>query len=501
MPDLAAPWHALLDAQAKQRPDVDALIAVDALDNVERWTFADVVEASRRMAAHLRDAVDVELGDRVGIVLSQKPETVLLHLACSRLGALATPVSPLFGPKGLAARFASAKPRAVMTDGQRAGTLGEVLPDIPVRDVTDAAFDAAWRDADPLPDAAEADIEGEDAAWLLFTSATEARPKGVVLPHRVVAGRLGPMQEAHGDLGPDDVFYSPADWSWIGGLHDACLAPLCLGATVVAHERHEGFDARRAADLIDDHGVTRAFLAPSALRAFARHGPPDRTLEVAHSAGEPLAAALAAWARGRIAEHVTNVYGLTEAAFLLGTRPGDDAPPGATGRPYTGQDVRLDEGEIVVGPDTPTLMLGYWEGPDAEPRPPLEDGVFRTGDLASIEQGWWRFEARRDDVITTSGYRVGPAEVEACLMDHPAVAEAAVVGVPDEERGEVVKAYVVPDAHVDPTPELEHDLAEFVKRRLAAHVYPRRFAFVSELPRTVTGKLRRAALRDASGSG
>lgn len=521
VPDLDVPAHRLaVDRHAEARPEAPALLAVDALGNVVRRTHAEVAEASRRIAAHLRDGEGVGRGDRVALVLPQRVEALLVHLACSRLGAIACPVSPLFGTTGLADRLADARPAVVVTGRDDLGKVEEAvaaLPDAPeappppVRDVDDPGVEAAWFGADPLPEADEVDVGGDDPGWLVYTSGTTSRPRGVVLPHRVLAGRMPGFETVHPGFGPGRLFYTPADWAWIGGLLDACLAPLAAGGAVLAHARRTGFDAAAAAELMADRGVTHAFLAPTALKALAREGdrlPDDLALASVHSAGEPLPRPLAEWARSTLCDEVGNVYGLTEAAFLIGTTTRDDGVPiDATGRPFPHAVVDLRDDEVVVGAATPTLMLGYWRGPDRAPKLPLDDddGWFRTGDLAERrgdggEPGdgagdaiYWVRE-RKDDLINTAGHLVGPAEVEACLLDHPGVAEAAVVGAPDPDRGQVVVAYVVADAHVDPGPELEADVQEFVRRRLAAHAYPREVRFVEALPRGPTGKVRRREL-------
>lgn len=506
--DLRAPLHrACVDAHAARRPDATALLEVDATGAQKRWSFDEVERASRRMAGHLRDAEGVRRGDRVCVVLPQRAASALVHVACSRLGAISTPLSPLFGPDGLAQRMGDARPRLVLTHRPREGVVREALAlaklDAPVRLLDDPAFDAAWRRAAALARHEETAVGGDDPAFLVYTSGTTGGAKGALLPHRVVPGRMSGFLLAHEPFEPvSSLFYSPADWSWIGGLHDSLLAPWHAGAAVLAHERTGAFDAAQTYRLMAGHGVTDAFLPPTALKALARSGvapPADLRLRAVHSAGEPLPVPIAAWARKALCPTVTEVYGLTEAAFLIGTAGRSyHTPEGSMGRPFPGHLVELRGEEIVVRPGDPTLMLGYWRGEGQAPHLPLdEDGILHTGDLAEADaEGFLRYLGRKDDLIKTGGHRIGPAEVEAALLRHAAVAECAVVGVPDEERGQAIVAFVkVAPAHAA-SAGLAADLQAFVRGRLAAHAYPRRVTFVDELPMTVSGKIRRRLLRE-----
>ena len=511
--DLSRPFHrACVDAHAARRPDALALVAVDAAGDATRWTFTEVEEASRRLAHHLRHAEGLARGERVSVVLPQRSEAALVHLAASRLGLVAVPLSPLFGPDGLAQRMRDAGPRLVVTHRLREGVVREALalaglPPDAVRLVDGPRFDAAWRSAPPLPAREEAPVGGEDPAWLVYTSGTTGGAKGAVLPHRVVPGRMPGFLLAHEPFDAEaSLFHSPADWSWIGGLHDSLLAPWHAGCAVLAHERTGHFDAARSYRLMAEHGVTDAFLPPTALKSLARSGaepPPGLALRAVHSAGEPLPPPVAAWARQALCPTVTEVYGLTEAAFLVGTAGRSYATPeGSMGRPFPGHLVEVRDEEIVVRHGDPTMMLGYWRGEGHPPHLPLDaDGCLHTGDLAACApDGFLRYLGRKDDLIKTSGHRVGPAEVEATLLRHPAVAECAVVGVPDAERGALVKAFVKPAPGHEPSPALAAEVQAFVKARLAAHAYPRVVEFVDELPMTVSGKIRRRALREAPSS-
>ena len=466
------------------------------------YTFGELTEMSRRMATYLRHQEGVAPGDRVAIVLPQRLESALAHLACSRIGAVAVPLSPLFGADGLATRLGDADPKLVLTLEAHLPVLREALQQprardgTPVHAVDDAFFEVSWTAAREMDRADEARAGGDRPLWLVYTSGTTGSAKGALLPQRVIEGRMSGFRLGH--EGGGDRFHSPADWSWIGGLMDSLFAPWHDAMAVVAHERHGHLDPAELCRLLQEHAVTDAFLPPTAMKLLARSGVAPPSLRTVHSAGEPLAVPTLRWARERLADRVTEVYGLTEAAYLVGTASSAyETPEGSMGRPFPGKEVVLDgeDGEICVRPGTPTMMLGYWRGPDAPPHLPLDaKGLLRTGDLAQEKDGFLHFLGRKDDLIKTSGYRIGPAEVEATLLHHPAVAECAVVGVPDPERGQRVKAYVVlaGGARADGA-----ELARFVRERLGAHAYPREVELVETLPMTVSGKLRRRALRDA----
>ncbi|HVM45018.1 MAG TPA: AMP-binding protein [Candidatus Thermoplasmatota archaeon] len=467
------------------------------LDAHHRYTFGELREMSARLATHLRHAESVAPGERVVLVLPQRLETALLHVACSRIGAISVPLSPLFGPDGLATRMGDARPALAVTLAAHAGVVREALRlaalDAPLRLADDALFEARWTSARPMERAEEARASEDAPLTLVYTSGTTARPKGALLPHRVVPGRMPGFRLAHEPLERDAVFYSPADWSWIGGLHDSLFAPWHEGVAVAAHERHGALDAQECYRFMEERGVTDAFFPPTALKLLARAGasPPLR-LRTLHSAGEPLAPPVAAWARAQLADAVAEVYGLTECAFLVGSATrAYETPEGSMGRAFPTHRVEVVDEELCVREGDPTMMLGYWRGPDAPPELPLDaQGLLHTGDLAREHDGFLWFLGRKDDLIKTSGYRVGPAEVEATLLAHAAVAECAVVGVPDEARGQRVKAFVKRAA-----PVTAEELMAFVKARLAAHAYPREIEFVDALPMTASGKLKRRELR------
>ena len=369
-----------------------------------------------------------------------------------------------------------------------------------------------------------ADTGPDDPALLIYTSGTTGQPKGALHGHRVVLGHMPgvvraldgfPRGAAAGETGASgesgDVFWTPADWAWAGGLLDVLLPSLYSGVPVVASNRRPSPEA--VEHILRRHGATCSFLPPTILKMMrASDVDYSRTgLRAAFSGGEALGEAVAEWAREALGVRVNEIYGQTECNLIVGTCHAEfSTPPGSMGRPTPGFDlVLLDEtgepvaagevGEICVRLPSPNAFLRYWNAPEKTAEK-TADGVLHTGDLARVDdEGNFWFSGRNDDLISSAGYRVGPGEIEDQILRHPSVEMVAVIGVPDELRGEAIVAYVVPAEGVDRTGEHAADLAAeiqaFVKERLAFYQYPREVVFLDELPTTNTGKIRRAQLR------
>jgi acetyl-CoA synthetase len=374
---------------------------------------------------------------------------------------------------------------------------------------TAAGFDLPTIDVDrDLPTALErgsarfrATETGPDTpAVLIYTSGTTGPPKGALHAHRLLLGHL-PGVELHHNLFPQpgDRLWTPADWAWIGGLFDALLPALHHGVPVVAF-RTEKFDPERAFHLIDQLEVRNLFLPPTALRMMRQVNSRPLRVRSVGSGGETLGHELIDWGKKQLGVTINEFYGQTEANLVVGNCS-TLAPvrPGWMGKAVPGHDVTVIDGEIAVRANgDPVAFLGYWQNEPATAEK-VVDGWIRTGDLGEMDDdGSFRFIGRADDVISSGGYRIGPGEIEDCLGRHPAVAMAAVVGVPDEVRGEIVKAYIVPAQGVDASSDLERELQAFVRSQLAAYEYPRCIEFLHDLPMTTTGKIRRGELRQRS---
>lgn len=506
---LDAPLHEL--CCDRQPVDAEALRFAWATGRPQGFSFGTFQTASRRLAEHLAER-GVGLGMAVAVVLPQCPLAPAVHLALSRLGAIGVPLSPMFGPDGLAPRLAASGAVLAVAHHARAAAVREAAPSLPLASTESGAL-GSLTDIPPAAGAAPAwaaealaaPRAGDRPMALLFTSGTTAQPKAALLPHRVVPGRMPGVLAAHPGFPQEgDRFWSPADWAWIGGLYDALFAPWAAGVPVFAHERHGGFDPALADRLLRANDVRNAFLPPTALRLWMRSGAPAPPLRTLHTAGEPLPEPVRAWAAQVFGTPPREVYGLTECAYLVVNA---EAEPGVTGAAAPGHELAVvredgspckegEEGELAVREGSPTMMLGYAAG--GRVRLPLDRGWLRTGDVAvQDESGRLTVLGRLDDVVKVSGYRVAPREVEQELMRHPAVEECAVVGVPDELRGHALRAFVRPATGARPGEALAEELRAFVRDRLAAHEVPRDVRFVAALPTTASGKVRRRELRRA----
>jgi acetyl-CoA synthetase len=476
------------DAWVARDPDRVALIELG--DTRRDWRYRDLGALSRRVQAGLMRR-GVGPGDRVGVLLSQSALCAAAHLAIWRMGAISVPLFVLFGADALATRIAGAGVRVVVTDrpgADRVSGLGaEALTEDALTDAT--ATGPALTTGPDTP------------ACLIFTSGTTGAPKGALHGHRMLTGHLPGVELSHDFLGqPGDTLWTPADWAWIGGLFDVAMPGLALGVPVVA-ARLPRFDVDACARVIADTGACNIFFPPTALRMLRANGARIPGLRSVASGGEPLGPEMLAWGRDALGVAINEFYGQTECN-MVATSCGALFParPGCIGRPVPGFDVAVidasgtpteDEGDIAIRRGAASMMLEYRDNPLATAEKYRGDWLL-TGDRGVFEDGYLRFLGREDDVITSAGYRIGPAEIEDCLMTHPDVATVGVVGKPDALRTQIVKAYVVLKPGADTAPDT---LRDWVKTRLAAHAYPREVALVDSLPMTVTGKVIRRALR------
>jgi acetyl-CoA synthetase len=503
---------------ADRHPATDlALIFIDARGRREDHTFGALASASNRLAHGLASAAGVTLGDRVGIVLPQCVETGIAHLALYKAGAIALPLSGLFGADALRYRLSDSAARAIITDAGHLEAVAEIAAE------TDA--EVVCIDGSPSPHhdfwdlvAKGADVTpavtttGDTPALLIYTSGTTGPAKGALHAHRVLHGHLPGFDLAHEFFGrPNDRFWTPADWAWIGGLMDGLMPAWFHGKPVVAAARAK-FDPEWALRLMAEHDVRNVFLPPTALKLMRQSDASEAgvRLRTIMSGGEPLGEEILAWTRDRLGVTINEIYGQTEANLVVGNCAAAwEVRPGSMGRPFPGHDVIVladdgtpcpdgELGQLAIQAPDPVMFLGYWEKPVETQAKFTADGRWLlTGDLGRADgEGYLWYAARDDDVINSGGYRIGPAEIEACLMRHPSVAMAAAIGIPDELRGEIVKAFVVAAPGVEPSPGLEREIRDTVKYRLAAYLYPREIEFVEALPLTTTGKIRRLELRE-----
>ncbi|HEY5322616.1 MAG TPA: AMP-binding protein [Caldimonas sp.] len=492
------------------------------------YSYAELDRAADRLAAALR-ALGVGRGDRVAIVMPQRFETAVAHIALYRLGAVAMPLSMLFGPDALEYRINDSGARLALVDETGIDNVLEarrLCPQLATLVAVGAAEGRGDADWQALLDAAgeapkPVDTAADDACVLIYTSGTTGPPKGALLPHRVLIGNLpGFVCSQNWFPQNDAVFWSPADWAWTGGLMDALLPTLYFGREIVAYQGR--FAPESAFALLETHRVTHSFLFPTALKAMMKAVPDPRSrfdlrLRAIMSAGEAVGDTVFAWCRDRLGVVPNEMFGQTEINYIVGNCAARwPARAGSMGRPYPGHRVAVIDddgrecprgtpGDVALhrrdrhGDPDPVFFLGYWKRDDAtvakftgDP----DDSWCRTGDTAVMDEaGYLWYQGRSDDVFKAAGYRIGPSEIENCLVKHPAVANAAVVPKPDAERGALVKAYVVLAPGHLASRALEQELQAHVRGKLAPYEYPKEIEFIDALPMTTTGKVQRRLLR------
>jgi len=488
------------------------------------YTFWDLEQQANRLANALA-ALGVGRGDSVALILPQRPETVVAHLATYKLGAVAVPLSFLFGPDALEFRLADSAAKVAFVDPQSLPNLAPLRARLPalahVIGVAGAGesfvtpyerlLERAARRFTPVA------TKPTDPALIIYTSGTTGPPKGALMPHSCLIGNLPGFVYSHdGYPQPGDVFWSPADWAWTGGLMDALLPTLYFGQPIVGFRGR--FDPERALDLIERYQVRNSFLFPTALKMIMKAFPEprarfDANLRSVMSAGESLGTTVFEWSRAALGVTVNEMFGQTEMNYIVGNSQAHwPALPGSMGRPYPGHRIAVigDDGQEVargepgdvavnrIAPDgtpDPVFFLGYHNNPEGT-RKKFSGQWCRTGDVATMDaEGYLWYQGRADDVFKVAGYRIGPSEIENCLVRHPAVANAAVVPAPDETRGNVVKAFVVLAPGHAASGQLVEALQAHVRGTLAPYEVPKFVEFVDALPMTTTGKVQRRLLR------
>ncbi|HEV3284050.1 MAG TPA: AMP-binding protein [Solirubrobacteraceae bacterium] len=481
----------------------DALAMVhERHDGAVREVHWGELQSLSNQAANLLAALGVTRGDRVAVVLPATPEAAAVFFATWKLGAILLSMSVLYGDEGIAHRLRDSEPKVLVTDAANAQRFHG--PHVPSVLVLDAAALAAESESCPT-----LETSADDPAQLYYTSGTTGLAKGIVHAHRYLLAH-NEFVHCH-DVRAGERFHGMGEWAWAAGICPL-LGPWRLGAVQLVYQRQGGFDPRRQLDFLSRHRASNVFATPTAIRSMmaiddARERYPQR-FRIVCSAGEPLNPEAIRWFRSQYGVTVLDYYGLTESYPLCGNFPWMEVREGSMGRPMPGWEVAiLDEeerplpsgerGEICLrARSNPHYPLGYWRLPEATIET-FGGEWFHTKDAARMDaDGYVWYEGRADDVIIAAGYRIGPFEVESVCLEHHAVAEAAAVAAPDERRGAVVKAFIVlSDGHV-PSEELGEEIKAFVRERLSAYAYPRLVEFVPDLPKTLTGKIRRIELRE-----
>ncbi|MFQ1701507.1 AMP-binding protein [Loktanella agnita] len=508
----------ICDRPAQARPDSPAIIDVGPHGQAVHYSFADLRDMANRLANGLTGTL--QPGDRVAVLLPQCVETAAAHIAILKAGCISLPLFTLFGPEALLHRLLDSGARAVITNAAGAAliaTLHKLLPAFDLVLSIDGASDHA-KDFHALCAAQSSDFTAirtrpDDPAILIYTSGTTGAPKGALHAHRVLLGHLPGVEMSHDFFPqPGDRIWTPADWAWIGGLLDVLMPALHHGVPVVAC-RFDKFTAKAAFDLIRSQGIRNAFLPPTALKLMRLKTPDEPVpLRSVASGGETLGKELIAWGQQVFGTTINEFYGQTECNMIVSSCAAlEPAEPGVMGFAVPGHTVDIinedtatlcdiaEEGSIAVRAPDPVMFLRYWNKPDATAAKFIQignDGWLLTGDKgAKTPSGRIQFIGRDDDIISSGGYRIGPAEIEDCLLTHPAVQLAGVVGQPDPIRGSIVAAYIELAKGHAPSDALAHDIATHVKTRLAAYEFPRVVRFIHDMPMTTTGKIIRAELR------
>jgi acetyl-CoA synthetase len=498
--DVPARYNIAADVCEKHPRGKLAMIHEDPDGTVRELTWGDMQDMSGRFARRLLDA-GLQPGDRVAMLLPQIPEAAAAFLGVWKAGGILLSLSVLYGDEGIRHRVRDSQARFLVTDAANRERVDA--------DLTEQVIELKPGSLDEGPSDVEiADTAADDPAQLYYTSGTTGLAKGILHAHRYLLAHEE-FTYCH-DVSDGVRFRGMGEWAWAAGIAPL-LGPWRLGAVQVVVQRTGGFDPHRELDALSRHGVTHAFTTPTAMRSMmAIEGAGTRypiKFQVVCSAGEPLNPEAIRWFREQYGVTVLDYYGMTESYPMVANFPWMEVREGSMGRPMPGWDVQvLDEDEKPLGVgergeiclrarSNPHYPLGYWNR-EEDSREVFGGEWFHTGDAASVdEDGYIWYEGRADDVINSAGFRIGPFEVESACLEHPAVAEAAAIGKPDERRGSIVKAFVVLASGYEPSDELGKEIGAHVRGRLSAYAYPREVEFVDDLPKTLTGKIRRVELR------
>ena len=481
------------------------------------YTFHQLKRLSDRLANALT-GLGLRRGDRVGIFLPQRPEAALVHLAALKIGGVTVPMTTMFGPEAITHRMNDCQAKVLLfalEDCQKILDTQKQLETIEHLIVVGGEQKGASEFDSLLNKGSEnfkiAATAADDPAFLVYTSGTTGLPKGALHAHRCIPARLTGLEMSHNFLPQEgDLFWTPADWAWIGGLFDSLFAPWTHGIPVLAAERRR-FDPERAFALIEKYSVRNAFLPPLALKIMSSVTNASSRYRIlmrsVHSGGESLPLDVLDWGKETF-HSLSEIYGMTEMGFVVGNCPSIlPIKPGSMGKAYPGHRVEVvDEagqvlspgqlGEVAIHRSDPGMFLGYWGNREATEEKFIGEWMLSKDLAIKDEEGYFWFKSRKDDVITSGGYRIGPEEIEKSIFRHPSVQDVAVIASPDAIRGSLVKAFIMLKQGVHPSESIRDEIQLMVKKNLAAYEYPREIEFLSDFPRTVTGKIQRHVLRE-----
>ncbi len=505
-------YNIAADVLDKHDPSRPAMYWEDWEGNERTLTFGDMQALTNRTANALR-AYGVGEGDRVAVMLPPVPEAAAAFLATYKLGAILLSLSILYGDDSIVHRLRDCSAKVIVTDGANRDRIDRVRDELPELEHVLVVDEEFGRAVDRTSDRFETlDTPADQAAQIYYTSGTTGHAKGIVHAHRYLLAH-NEFELVH-DVRDDEVFHSTGEWAWIAGIIPGVLGPWRFGTPIAVFARKGGYDPQQTLYMLEKYRVENLFATPTALRAMAALGDvsdryPSISLRLACGAGEPLNPEVISWFTSQFGIPVMDYYGLSESYPLCSNYPTMEIRPGSMGKPLPGWDIALlddgeqpvptgETGEICLRARTnPHYPLGYWNRADDSQRV-FGGEWFHTHDVARLDDdGYVWFEGRNDDVIISAGYRIGPFEVESALVAHPKVVEAAAVASPDDLRGHIVKAFVRVAPGTEPSDELAREIQSFVREHLSAYAYPRAIEFVDDLPKTLTGKIRRIELREA----
>lgn len=496
-------------------PNRVAVYWEDEAGNTDVWTYKRLKEESNRLANALR-SLGVKKGDRVAGLLGKDMELILTVLATWKIGAVYVPMFTAFGPEAIKYRLTDADSKVLVTNREQAKKIEneDISCKLLLTDGLTSEGQTFWEFVRLFSDIHEMEPTSiMDAGVIQYTSGSTGLPKGAVWAHKILVSSYPYLRYAIG-IEDDDILLGGADMGWAFGLMNCTLCPLNFGISIVVYKGP--FNVEKYYQLLEKYDVTNFAYAPTAYRMMMASGSElvkqfNFRVKKFSSAGEPLNAEVVRFFKDNFNREIYDHYGATETGMIVNNYNVTDmaVKPGSMGLPSPGYNIALmddegrpvpdgEAGQIVIDTTAfPYFFLGYWQDPKKTAEK-INGQWFYTGDLASKdEEGYYWFQGRADDIISSAGYRIGPFEVESSLIEHSAVAEAAVVGKPDATKGEIVKAYVVLKANVQPSDELANELSMFVKNKLSKHQYPREVEFVDDLPKTPSGKIQRFILKRA----
>ena len=523
IPDNYNIGYDICEKWANKTPNRPAIIDLLSSGKTNSTSFRTLNQKANKVSNYLK-CFGIKKGDRVGILLPQSLECIVSHIAVFKLGGISVPLFLLFGPDALEYRISDANIKVLITDYSGAKKIREINRDVQ-NGLTIFTIEGSNQKLESLSinlsdlkqstDFIYEKTKPDEPALLLYTSGTTGPPKGVLHAHRVLLGHL-PAFDFFLDLFSsykneiNNLLWTPADWAWIGGLVNILFSSLHHGVPVLAY-RFEKFNPSKAIQLMSNFKVTGSFLPPTALKMLRTDFPKGTSkklyLRSVASGGEPLGTELLDWGKKTLGVNINEIYGQTECNLVLSSCSKIMKPrPGIAGPPVPGNIVSIvnqngkeckkgELGAIAIKRGSPQMFLKYWNNPQATKEKFFKDWLI-TGDKGVIEKdGWIKFIARDDDIITSAGYRIGPGPIEDCLMKHPSISMAAVIGKDDPLRTQIIKAFIVLNKGFKESDNLKLDIQSFVKKKLSAHEYPREVEVVKKLPVTSTGKILRRNLR------